>query len=371
MNANLLKINEVVYNFKMNYIRVYIGPSLTDWLIENFETPNDLKNFLSPLLPAIKRDIKLVLDASSEGEVPYIDLGEKNQLHRLDWIYNWKKKCEVPTELFEIWTSDFLCKENNGKYGELFTTMNQYKHNVAYVLDNTFLEDRRFERKFICAMSRRTEERMAIWKLIESDENLKNNTYYSFNFRENGVFPSEDDKNYPSLSLERYPNEPDETQRTQFAGFFSMNTSVIQIACETSFYKNNKEGELNKPRFFTEKTFRPLGMCQPFIYVSNRGMLSKLKSYGFKTFDKWWDESYDDMEDNERLKAISNLITELNKKSIEELSQMYKEMIPILKHNFDNLFKLEENYYEFHITHNYNEFGKHEYYYHHYFKIFN
>ena len=371
MTANLLKINEVVYNFKMNYIRVYIGSSLTDWLIENFETPNDLCRFLDSYIPAIKRGIKLILDASAEGDVPHISLSEENQLHKLDWIFNWYKAKNITNTLFEIWTSDFLCKENNGKYGELFRVMNQYKHNVAYALDSNFLEKREFKRKFICPMSRNTSERRAIWRLIESDENLKNNTYYSFNFRENGDFTYEGDVDLPSLTLERYSHEPNEIQRTQFAGFHSMNTSIIQIVCETLFYKDNKQGEPSLPRFFTEKTFRPLGLCQPFIYVSNRGMLKKLKSYGFKTFDKWWDESYDDMGDNQRLEAILNLIKELNKKSIKELSCMYEEMIPILKHNFDNLFKLEENYYEFHITHNHNEFGKHEAYYHPYFKLFN
>lgn len=370
MMANTLNINEIVYNANKNYVRVWIGSSLTNWLMNEFKTQMDLRNFLSSLLPAINKGIKLVLDASPEGEVPYIDLTEQNQLHRLGWIYNWKKSNNIPNELFEIWTSDFLCKENNKKYGELFTVMNQYKHNVAYALDNTFLEDRQFERKFLCPMSRNTSERRAIWRLIESDDNLKNNTYYSFNIREDGRFVYEGDENYPSLSIERYVHEPDEIQRTQFAAFHSMNKSIIQIVCETLFYKDNKQGEPTVSRFFTEKTFRPLGMCQPFIYVSNRGMLKKLKSYGFKTFDKWWDESYDDMDDEPRLNAILNLIKDLNKKSIDELSNMYKEMIPILKHNFDNLFKLEDNFYEFHITHNHNEFGKNEYYYHHYFKIF-
>jgi len=370
MKANILKINEIVYNAKERYIRVWIGPSLTNWLINEFNSKIELDNFLSSLLPAIRRGIKLVLDCSPEGEVPYIDLSERNQIHRLKWIYDWKMSNNVSDSSFEIWTSDFLCKENNKEYGNLFTIMNQYKHNVAYALDNKCLSDRKFKKKFVCPMSRNTSERRAIWRLIESDENLKNNTYYSFNFRENGDFTHEGDANYPSLTLERYEDEPNEIQRTQFAGFHSMNTSIIQIVCETLFYKDNKQGETTFPRFFTEKTFRPLGMCQPFIYVSNRGMLKKLKSYGFKTFDKWWDESYDDMEDEERLSAILNLIKDLNKKSKEELTEMYKEMIPVLQYNFDNLFKLEDKFYEFHITHNHNEFGKNEYYYHHYFKIF-
>ena len=373
MISNLLNIGEVVYNSKMNYVRIYIGPSLTNWLTDNFKTSVELDNLLSSFRPAISRGLKLVLDSSSEGEIPFIDLKENNQLHRLDWLLNWKIKYNIPDELFKIWVSDFNCTQNNGKYSIMFETMNQYKHNVAYALDNNFLEDRTFNKKFVCAMSRNSLERRKIWEYIESEPSMKENTYYSFNFRENGSYTNpEIDKTLPHLSLERYDIEPNEVQRTQFAGFQVSNKSIINILCETTFHRFNIDNEEYPSLFFTEKTFRPLAMCQPFIYVSSYGMLKKLKSYGFKTFDKWWDESYDEIEnDNQRLEAIIELISNLNKKSLEELSEMYLDMISVLKHNYNNLFKLEENYYEFHVTHNHNEFGKHEAYYHHYFKLFN
>ena len=35
-------------------------------------------------------------------------------------------------------------------------------------------------------------------------------------------------------------------------------------------------------------------MGLPFVMVNGHGSISKLKELGFKTFDKWWDESYDD-----------------------------------------------------------------------------
>jgi hypothetical protein len=46
--------------------------------------------------------------------------------------------------------------------------------------------------------------------------------------------------------------------------------------------------------FISEKTLKPIYCLQPFIILGNVGILKKLKEYGFKTFDKWWDESYDD-----------------------------------------------------------------------------
>ena len=45
--------------------------------------------------------------------------------------------------------------------------------------------------------------------------------------------------------------------------------------------------------FLSEKTYKPIYMCQPFIIFGNPNSLKKLKELGYKTFDKWWDESYD------------------------------------------------------------------------------
>ena len=54
---------------------------------------------------------------------------------------------------------------------------------------------------------------------------------------------------------------------------------------------------------------------------------------GFKTFDKWWDESYDNDNSHTKIKKIADIIEELHKKDVNELKMMYNEMMPILKHN--------------------------------------
>ena len=68
--------------------------------------------------------------------------------------------------------------------------------------------------------------------------------------------------------------------------------------------------------------------------VAGGGYLKKLKEYGFKTFDKWWDEYYDDEIDfYKRIDKIKNLILEISKWSIEECESKYKEMKDVLLHN--------------------------------------
>jgi hypothetical protein len=63
--------------------------------------------------------------------------------------------------------------------------------------------------------------------------------------------------------------------------------------------------------------------------------LEYLRSYGFKTFGRWIDESYDTEVDNE--KRIDMVVTELQKLaelSQSDLNKMYMEMQEILDFNF-------------------------------------
>jgi hypothetical protein len=82
----------------------------------------------------------------------------------------------------------------------------------------------------------------------------------------------------------------------------------------------------------------------PFIVVAYSHFIKKLHELGFKTFDKWWDESYDNEKDDEkRLNMIFNLLKDISEKPMDELQKMYKEMIPILQHNFDLATNLHEH----------------------------
>ena len=59
----------------------------------------------------------------------------------------------------------------------------------------------------------------------------------------------------------------------------------------------------------TEKSLRPIAVGQPFILAGTQGSLEYLRSYGFKTFNSVWDESYDLIEDPaERLIQIAELM---------------------------------------------------------------
>lgn len=84
----------------------------------------------------------------------------------------------------------------------------------------------------------------------------------------------------------------------------------------------------------------------PFMVYGNKGSLSYLKSIGYKTFDKWWDESYDDEPDmGRRSVMIANELLKLKTKSIDELKVIRNEMLEVINHNKENYNKVYQEKY--------------------------
>lgn len=95
--------------------------------------------------------------------------------------------------------------------------------------------------------------------------------------------------------------------------------------------------------FFTEKTYKPIGCLQPFILWGNPYSLKKLKELGYKTFDKWWDESYDEELDIEKkFHKICDLTEEIASWDLDKCFRITQEMEETLLHNFNNSVKLRK-----------------------------
>ena len=92
----------------------------------------------------------------------------------------------------------------------------------------------------------------------------------------------------------------------------------------------------------TEKIFKPIVSRMPFVLVGPVHNLKYLREYGFKTFSKWIDESYDDIEDPiERMLAIGSTMEKICSHTLEELESMLAEMQEVLDYNY-NLFYSNE-----------------------------
>jgi hypothetical protein len=89
----------------------------------------------------------------------------------------------------------------------------------------------------------------------------------------------------------------------------------------------------------TEKTLRPIACGKPFILTATHGSLEYLRSYGFRTFGNYIDESYDLIEDPyQRLQAVIQLMVKLSRLTVKEKEELNKKLIPIIDHNRQRFF---------------------------------
>jgi hypothetical protein len=99
----------------------------------------------------------------------------------------------------------------------------------------------------------------------------------------------------------------------------------------------------NESIFLTEKTYKPIYMCQPFIIFGNPHSLKKLKELGYKTFNKWWDESYDnEMDVNVRFQKIVIILEKITEWDMDKCFEIKKEMEETLIHNYKKMFDTTE-----------------------------
>jgi|LakMenEpi03Aug12_release.lakeMendotaPanAssembly.Ray.scaffolds.fasta_scaffold167795_2 hypothetical protein len=88
----------------------------------------------------------------------------------------------------------------------------------------------------------------------------------------------------------------------------------------------------------TEKTFKPIAMGMPFVLVGTKGSLEYLRSYGFRTFEGIWDESYDLEEDDVRIQRIASLLRSLDELSTEGKQELFDQCQEIIEHNWNHFY---------------------------------
>lgn len=103
--------------------------------------------------------------------------------------------------------------------------------------------------------------------------------------------------------------------------------SFVFLITETCFFETKTH--------LTEKIFKPIVLRMPFLLLGCAYNLEYLRSYGFKTFGDYWDESYDSIEDPVlRLQAVTKILKELSELTPAQQKEMLMSMRPILEHNY-------------------------------------
>jgi len=109
-------------------------------------------------------------------------------------------------------------------------------------------------------------------------------------------------------------------------------------------YDLNLLEKLNYKPFITEKSTKPLVLLQPFIIFGNPYQVKGLRNYGFKTFDKWINHSYDIiLNNNDRMQVFLKELDRLMLLSDTKWNDMLIEMLPDLIYNYKLYMQLRKN----------------------------
>ena len=114
--------------------------------------------------------------------------------------------------------------------------------------------------------------------------------------------------------------------------------SLFDESAESLLYLVTETVATGRRHHLTEKTFKPIALGMPFVIVGTRGSLQYLRSYGFRTFDGIWDESYDDAEDDVRIERIASLLRSLDELPEDAKQELFEAAHEVIEHNWNHFY---------------------------------
>lgn len=113
----------------------------------------------------------------------------------------------------------------------------------------------------------------------------------------------------------------------------------IELVCETYNY--------GVTFFPTEKTVRPIVGNKPFLVFGPVNYLKNLQKLGFRTFEEFWDEDYDNFEGYDRWLKIQQVIDTICKWDKDTKKKMLDSCASITIHNRQRLREIINDYKKF------------------------
>ena len=155
---------------------------------------------------------------------------------------------------------------------------------------------------------------------------LKNEFNYLWNENPKQIVDVEDVSNIIGGTIQSERKEP--YQNTMFS-----------VVTETSLRSTQY--------YLSEKVFKPIGQKHPFVVIGSHLTLQELKRWGFKTFEPYINESYDNEPNHfRRLEMVLQETKRLCSLSDEEKIQFQKNVLPIIKFNWNHMIDLYDSNYE-------------------------
>ena len=145
---------------------------------------------------------------------------------------------------------------------------------------------------------------------------------------------------YPDISqvLERaslprlFAGEESQQMTSCWLGNYAeVQDSLVYVPTETVYF--------GRRTHITEKTFKAIALEMPFVLVAPVNSLEYMRSYGFRTFDDIFDETYDtETDDILRVEKVARLLKDLDNQSERERQSIHRACLPIVEHNFRHFY---------------------------------
>jgi GDP-L-fucose synthase len=133
---------------------------------------------------------------------------------------------------------------------------------------------------------------------------------------------------YNILDWNYLENKNDVYTNVMYTSYKHYSSTLFNIVTETTHDKFS----LN----LTEKSFKPIANCHPFLIIGDLRVNEKLKDFGFKLYDNLIDYSFDSIYDNsERLDGALAEIKRIYNLGEEYIIDWYKNNIETIEHNRD------------------------------------
>ena len=131
------------------------------------------------------------------------------------------------------------------------------------------------------------------------------------------------------LTLEIYGKS-----NAQYDDSYYINRIVDQVYKDTwvSVVSEPIFADSDNALFISEKTFKPIACMHPFIILGGKGSLQAMRDMGYKTFDGFINEDYDNLSTFDRIDAIIKEIKRID--AIEDKLGWFESMREIIEHNY-------------------------------------
>ena len=147
-----------------------------------------------------------------------------------------------------------------------------------------------------------------------------------------GIVESFTNHKADNLFPRQFKNEHDHPMRSYQLDLFTESAeSLVYLVSET--VADGKRCHL------TEKVFKPICLGMPFVLLSTVNSLQYLKKYGFKTFNEFWDESYDtEVNMVRRIEKIAQVLHALDRLTLKQKNDLWQNLIPIVEYNYQHFY---------------------------------